>query len=145
MQGERRRGERRRGERGQGLVEFSLAITIFLVLVMGVVDLGRAVYQLNGVTETARTLARVASVHPGATLGDSTEAAAALAAQRGVVPGLDTPTYTCVDLDGSSVSGACRPGDWVRVSVDSTFIPVTPLAGLLGTIVLNGSASARIE
>jgi hypothetical protein len=139
------RRQRPDGERGQGLVEFSLAITIFLVLVMGVVDLGRAVYQLNGVTETARTLARVASVHPGSTLGNSPEVSQALAAQRGIVPGLSTPTYTCVGLDGTAISGACRPGDWVRVSVDSTFTPVTPLATLLGTIVLNGSASARIE
>jgi TadE-like protein len=136
---------RRHAERGQGLVEFSLAITIFLVLVMGIVDLGRAVYQYNGVTETARSLARVTSVHPGSTLGGSAETADVLATQRGIVPGLATPTYTCVDLDGSAVSGDCRPGDWVRVSVNSTFIPVTPLAALLGTIVLNGSASARIE
>jgi TadE-like protein len=139
------RRRRRHAERGQGLVEFSLAITIFLVLVMGIVDLGRAVYQYNGVTETARSLARVTSVHPGSTLGGSAETADVLATQRGIVPGLATPTYTCVDLDGSAVSGDCRPGDWVRVSVNSTFIPVTPLAALLGTIVLNGSASARIE
>ena len=44
----------RRGERGQALVEFSLAVTVFLTLVMGVVDLGRAVYQYNGTAEAAR-------------------------------------------------------------------------------------------
>ncbi len=133
------------GERGQGLVEFSLAITLFLVLVMGVVDLGRAVYQLNGVTQAARELARVTSVHPGATLGNSAETAAILATQRGLVPGLTTPVYSCVDIAGTTVTGTCEPGDWVRVSLNSNFTPVTPLATLLGHIVLSGAASARIE
>ena len=68
------------GEGGQSLVEFSLAITIFLVLVMGTVDLGRAVYQFNGVSQAARELARVASVHPGGTLGSSSESSSTLAA-----------------------------------------------------------------
>jgi hypothetical protein len=133
------------GERGQGLVEFSIAITVFLLLVMGTVDLGRAVYQYNGVAEAARELARVASVHPGGTLGSSSESSAALASQRGIIPGLGTPTYTCVDIAGGAVSGICSGGDWVRVTLSSTFTPVTPIATLLGVITLNGSASARVE
>ena len=72
---------------GQGLVEFALAITVFLVLVMGVVDLGRAVYQYNGGAEAARELARVTSVHPGSPLGASAETTDVLRTQRGLVPG----------------------------------------------------------
>ncbi|MFL5754949.1 MAG: TadE/TadG family type IV pilus assembly protein, partial [Chloroflexota bacterium] len=34
----------RAGQRGQSLVEFSLAIMIFLVLLVGTVDLARAIY-----------------------------------------------------------------------------------------------------
>ena len=86
-----RRQPGRAGERGQGLVEFSIAITVFLLLVMGTIDLGRAVYQFNGVSQAARELARVASVHPGGTLGTSSQATSTLAAQRGLVPGLGTP------------------------------------------------------
>ncbi len=136
---------RREGERGQSLVEFSLAITVFLVLLMGVVDLGRAVYQLNSVTEAARDLARVASVHPGSALGTSDESVAATDAQAGLVPNLEAPSYTCIDLAGNAVSGSCEPGDWVQVTVASTFIPVTPIASFLGEIVLSGSAGAKIE
>ena len=130
---------------GQTLVEFSLAITVFLVLVMGVVDLGRAVYQYNGVAEAARELARVASVHPGAVPGTSAESDAVAATQAAIVPGLGTASYTCVDIAGTIVAGGCAGGNWIRVTVASTFIPVTPLAGLLGTIVLSSSASAKIE
>jgi len=138
-------GKERTRERGQGLVEFSLAITVFLVLIMGIVDLGRAVYQYNGVAETARELARAASVHPGSPLGNSTKALSTLQAQRGLVPGLATPAYACIDIGGTTVTGACAAGDWVRVTARSTFIPVTPLATFLGQIVLSSTASSRLE
>ena len=127
------------------MVEFSLAITIFLVILMGTIDLGRAAYQYNGVAQAARELARVASVHPGTTLGSSPESTATLANQRALVPGLGTPVYRCVDIAGTAVSGTCSGGNWVRVTITSTFTPVTPLAGLLGVPTLTSSASAKIE
>ncbi len=132
-------------QRGQGLVEFSIGITIFLLLVMGTVDLGRLVYQYNGVAQAARELARVASVHPGGTLGTSSESGSALSSQRAIVPGLGTPTYACVDIAGAAVSGLCGGGNWVRVTLTSTFTPATPLATLFGAITVSSSASARIE
>lgn len=134
-----------RGERGQGLVEFSLAVTVFLTLVMGVVDLGRAVYQYNGAAEAARELARVTSVHPGLPLGSSTDAQAVLRTERGLVPGLVTPTYACIDIAGAVVTRTCEAGDWIRVTVTSAFTPVTPLAAFLGEIVLSSAASAKLE
>jgi Flp pilus assembly protein TadG len=141
----RRSSRRREDEGGQGLVEFALAISVFMVVLMGTVDLGRAAYQYNGVAEAARELARVTSVHPGTTLGSSAETSSSLATQRNLVPGLGSPAFTCVDVAGSAVTGTCSPGSWVRVTVASTFLPVTPVASLLGTIVLTGSASAKIE
>ena len=41
--------------RGQALVEFSLAIMIFLAMLMGIFDLGRAIFAYNGVSEAAAT------------------------------------------------------------------------------------------
>jgi Flp pilus assembly protein TadG len=135
----------RPGERGQGLVEFSLAVTVFLALIMGVVDLGRAVYQYNGSAEAARELVRVTSVHPGSPLGSSADTQATLGTQRALVPGLATPVYACIDITGTAVARACEAGDWIRVTVVSTFTPVTPLATMLGEIVLTSSASAKLE
>lgn len=136
-----------RGERGQALVEFSLAITVFLALIMGIVDLGRAVYQYNGAAEAARELARVTSVHPGSPLGSSNDTQATLGTQRALVPGLAAPTYDCIDIEGKPVPAtrACEAGDWIRVTVVSAFTPVTPLATMLGQIVLTSSASAKLE
>jgi hypothetical protein len=49
-------------ERGQALVEFALVIPVVLLLIIGLFDLGRAVYAYNSVSNAARTGARVAIV-----------------------------------------------------------------------------------
>ena len=60
---------RRRDHRGQALVEFALVIIVFLVILMGIVDFGMAIYKFNGVSQAAREIARVTSVHPCAIAG----------------------------------------------------------------------------
>jgi Flp pilus assembly protein TadG len=137
--------DRRSAERGQGIVEFSLAITIFTMLLLGTVDLGRAVYLYNGVSEAARDIARATSVHPGATLGDSAETVAAISTQRALVPGLTVTSFQCVDLAGSTVSGNCQPGSWVRVTVSAPFAASMPLIAAVGPINLTSASSAEIE
>ena len=67
-----RRGRPRPRSRGQGLVEFAIGITVFLTILIGLIDLARAAFLFNGVSDAARELARVTSVHPGSpTLGSS--------------------------------------------------------------------------
>jgi Flp pilus assembly protein TadG len=55
----------RRGSRGQALLEFSLIIPIFLVMLMGIVDVGRAIWAQNSLAAAAREGARFAIVHGG--------------------------------------------------------------------------------
>lgn len=141
----RSRDARRRRARGQGLVEFAFGITIFLTLFIGLVDLARAAFLYNGVSDAAREIARVTSVHPGTTLGDSTESTAAAAYERGLVPGVTVTGYTCVDLAGATVTGPCRPGSWVRVSVQASFSAVHPLLSAFGPYVFSTSSSAKIQ
>jgi Flp pilus assembly protein TadG len=50
---------------GQGLAEFALVLPIFLTMLIGMVDLGRAVWANNTVANAAREAARFASVHGG--------------------------------------------------------------------------------
>ena len=45
------RSQPRLARRGQALVEFSLAIPVFLVMILGVFDLGRGIYMYNGLAE----------------------------------------------------------------------------------------------
>ena len=50
---------------GQGLVEFALVIPVFLVIFIGMVDLGHAIWANNAAANAAREAARFASVHGG--------------------------------------------------------------------------------
>ncbi len=136
----------RRRPHGQSLVEFAIAITIFLTLLVGIVDMARGVYVFNGVSQAAREITRETSVHLGSgAVGASPETLAMVATQRAMVPGLTVASYACVDLSGATVSGTCRPGDWVRVSVQAQFQPVLPLLAAFGPIVLTSVSSAEIQ
>ena len=44
----------RRDERGQALVEFALVLPIFILLLVAIFDLGRAVFAYNTLTNAAR-------------------------------------------------------------------------------------------
>lgn len=55
-----RQRERRKG---QALVEFALVIPLFLLLLVGLFDLGRAVFAYNTLTNAAREGARIAIVN----------------------------------------------------------------------------------
>ena len=63
--------ETKRGERGQALVEFSLVSIVFFLLVFGMVDVGRAVWNYNTLAHATREGARYAIVHGGDSLDPS--------------------------------------------------------------------------
>jgi Flp pilus assembly protein TadG len=127
----------RRDERGQALVEFSLAILIFLVLLMGVFDFGRAIYQFNGVSQAAREIARVTAAHPGTDFsvdaGRSIETKAVIQTQTGLIPNLRDPLIKCVDITGTVITTGCMEGDWIQVRISAPYTPITPLLSLSGT------------
>jgi hypothetical protein len=143
------------GQVGQGLVEFSLAIIVFLVILMGVVDFGMAIYKFNGVSQAAREIARVTSVHPCAVpdaltcapgISTSIETQAVISTQKNLVPGLDDPQFACVDDAGAVVTAPCDFSKHsIRVEVTAPFRPVTPLLGLTGTWTMRGSSSAQLH
>lgn len=124
----------RRREAGQSLVEFSLVLIPFMLLLMGVFDLGRGIYMYNGASQAAREIARSASVdlQKGASVGNSSDTRDVKATQKALVPGLKDSgiQITCVDVLDASTQ--CRPGNFVRVRVSIQYTPVTPLLGLVG-------------
>ncbi len=143
-----RRHRTARRARGQSLVEFALGITIFMTLLIGLVDLARAAFLFNGVSDAAREVARVTSVHPGTTtLGSSSETTAAVSAERALVPGLVVTSYACIDIAGDAVTGttSCQPGNWVKVSVRTSFQPILPVLAAFGPITFTTSSSAKIQ
>ena len=143
----------RRQDAGQGLVEFALVIIVFLVILMGIVDFGMAVYKYNGVSQAAREIARVTSVHPCATAGaltcapgSSAETAQVVNVQKNLIPGLTVDEIECIEQSGADTPGACDfSKDSVRVVVTAPYRPITPLLGLTGTWTMEGSSSAQIQ
>jgi Flp pilus assembly protein TadG len=51
-------------QRGSTLVEFSIAATVFVMVMFGVIEFGRALWTHNALTDAARRGARYAIVHP---------------------------------------------------------------------------------
>jgi Flp pilus assembly protein TadG len=147
----RRQGARAARSRGQALVEFSLVLVPFLMIVMGVVDLGRGIYMNSGTSEAAREIARVTAVHQGATFGTSSETLAVVATQKGLVPGLADPTasitITCTtvtDVNVPVASGdSCSRDDFIKVAITVPFRVITPLLSMVAPTTL--SATAHIE
>ena len=150
------RFRRRQGRsRGQSLVEFSLVVVPFVFILMGIFDLGRGIYMMNGTAEAAREIARVTSVHSGCPLnavtcdlGSSTETASVVDTQQGLVPGLTIDTsndIACVDInDVIKADNTCRWGvDYVRVRVTSSFVPITPVVSMFGSHVFESYSRVR--
>lgn len=136
---------RNQGRDGQALVEFSMVIVMFLILLMAVVDLGRGIYIFNGVSQAAREIARTTSVHPGVPLGTSGQVAATVAVQQGLVPGLSVDPLECVDDAGATVPGAtCFPGSRVKVTTRAPFAPLFGLLDWFGVFDFSSSSSIQI-
>jgi hypothetical protein len=138
-------GRRRERSHGQALVEFSMAVIPFLLLLMGVLDLGRGIYAMNATSQAAREIARATSVHrcsdtPCSDLGTSTETQDVIATQRTLIPNLVFDSSTdidCVDATDSVIADSvCKPKSgvdiYIRVHVQSTFTPITPFLAIFG-------------
>ena len=133
-----------RAHAGQALTEFGLAIPVFALVLAGVFDLGRAVYMYNGVTSAAQDIARVTATNVGSPIGASTATAERIAAQRGLVPGMDDPVFACTDLYGAPVTAdGCRSGQYLEVTVTAAFQPVSTL-GIVPSIPLRATSSVQI-
>ncbi len=158
---------------GQALVEFALVIPLFFMLLFGLIDVGRLVYQNSVVSQAAREGARLAAVEAGwigssdatcgsvggptcpanaAALGaDVVAAVNRMVAPFGPVPGTDV-FYSCdatTPPSGSWTVQSCAsnsPGSLVSVRVVLTFTPITPVIGqLIGSVTTAGAATMVIN
>jgi Flp pilus assembly protein TadG len=127
------------------VTELALVLIPFMLLLFGILDLGRGIYAYNAVAEAAREIARVTSVHAGEPLGSSDDTAAVVSTQYALIPGMEAPVFGCVDITGVAVVGdRCLPGNRVRVTVAAPFQPVTPILLMLGEMDLQSTSSVQI-
>jgi Flp pilus assembly protein TadG len=116
--------------RGQALVEFALVFPLFVLLLFGLVDLGRLAYINNAIAEAAREGARWGTVQGRSiSAADRTNIAAKTKTLMAAVPN-PTVTVTCEDVHGTARS-TCTKDNILVVRVDTTVSMLTPVIGQL--------------
>jgi Flp pilus assembly protein TadG len=125
------RGRPGHRSRGQALTEFALVIPIFLLLVVALFDLGRAVFAYNTLTNAAREGARIAIVN------QYTPSIVARAKSQTAIIELDDPsvsvTFWQVGANGNPDKSKPQCNDLVAVGClavvrfEATYRPITPI------------------
>ena len=126
---------------GQSLVEFALVVPLLLVLMVGLVDLGRGLQTYVGLANALREVAREASVHGsgatepwGPTDNDATVEARVRARAAGLVAG-------DIGVTSSWPGGNNARGSEVVVAGTYVFRPIA--SGLISAATLTFSSSTR--
>ena len=137
----------RRRTRGQGLVEFALVLPVLILIFMGIVDFGRAIYAFNSVSNAAREGARVGIVDQRMTGGAYT--AAIEAAHQATALGLDPTNAAQVQVTFPDPTGNCPTisvGCPIRVRVQYQFSAITPIIGrIIGPITVGSTTELPME
>jgi Flp pilus assembly protein TadG len=135
---------------GQAAVEFALTLPVFLLLVMGILDLGRAVLYSNMLSNAAREGARAGVVRGPD--GARPDEAQLCAIARGATRLPNAPAAATCGLSGdlqvTASRGTPKRADLpVRVELHYAFKPITPLVKLLvgDTVPLSASSSMFVE
>ena len=164
----------RRRSPGQSLVEFALVLPIFLLLLFGLIDGARLVFQHTVLSQAAREGARVASVEAGwigtsgsgcGTSGGPVCPATVTAMRSHVLAAANRNIQPFAALTSADLQTRCDPsggaptGNWTAstctsngtgnvasVRVTATFNAITPIVSrLIGSVPMSASASMVIN
>jgi len=158
-------GRRRGDSKGQSLVEFAFIFPLITLLAFGFIDIGRAVFTWNTLTNATREAVRVAAVNqidpvsgpwqcnanrpvedinaPGWTFRGCAMQAGKTA---GVAHGDVTVTYAPPPGVTLTCSGRLTVGCIATVTVVAHYVPITPVAGsLIGPITMTSTSSMPVE
>lgn len=152
----------RPGERGQGLVEFSLALVFLSVLLMGVLDLGRAYFSYLALKDAAQEGAYYGSAFPQCVDADGINNDSPDCSEPNTIPFRvrhSTPRGSLVDMNDSAAQvsvdlpcGAASPclmqaGQVLTVTVTYRYQMLTPIVGAIANgqvLTLTARSSAVI-
>jgi Flp pilus assembly protein TadG len=128
---------------GSVILETALMITILLVLMFGIIDLGRALFTANNLTSAAREGARFAAVQDLPL--DVADSAAIRTMVKNHFSQFGGPALTDanIKLDATGSLGAQA----LRVTINYPFTWITPIRALVGnmTNTLHGQAEYHLE
>ena len=140
---------RRPQERAAALLEMALALPILLVVILGFVDLGLAVFQTSQASSAAADGARAGVIRfEHADVAGSADRAAIEAAVNAKLVGqrVESITVACIDPIDAAVSCASADPevDRLQVAVAWTFRPISPLGNMIPSKVLTGRATMSL-
>jgi Flp pilus assembly protein TadG len=135
-------------ERGSSLVEFALMLPFLTLLLLGVIDLGRAYYVNVEVSNAAYTGALYGTQNHSDTTGMQNAATGDAPDVAGITA---TATYGCECSDGSNAVPSCSTQptcsvnvvNYVQVTTSATYKPMFPWPGIPSSLALQGSAKLR--
>ena len=123
---------------GQALVEFALVLLPMLLLIFGLLDMGRLVFINNAVSEGAREGSRWGSV-----ASRSTDSSAIETQILSVMTAVPEPEVTITCERNGSAPFSCRTGDVLLITVSSPVAMITPIIGqIVGPVTV--SATSRV-
>ncbi len=125
-----------KGQRGTAIVEFGLMVILFLMLVVGLMEFGRAMLDYSVVSSAAREGVRYAAVR-GSKSGHAATATDISNYVKSKALGLPVDVNVSWEPDNA-------PGNKVRVQVDYTFTSVAPVLLSTNTIRLRSSSKMVI-
>ena len=138
---------RRTVESGQTAVEFALASTIFLLVMLGAIDFGRSIYVYSQLNAGVRDSARVAKVSMSGQ-GYMDYATVEQRVRVGVNPETNAarprPGLSAVTVN-ISCGGACDSGDKITIRASVPFQAVTQELLGISPFTLTSSATVTLE
>jgi Flp pilus assembly protein TadG len=140
------RSERRGRGRGQTLVEFAIVLPIILLVLIGMVDMGRAVFVYNTLAQSARQAARLAIVNQN--VDDVKDQAMASAPTLGMsAANVDVcfkTTFTSQTNCANPAADNCPQSSRVIgcLALVSTHVNYTPMTPFINTIFPSISLSS---
>lgn len=144
-------------ERGQSMIEFALTLALLLMLLAGLVDLGRAIFTYMALREAAQEGALYGSINPILTdsiedrvmgssnvlqiLAEEEPLEAASVEMAALSPlALEAAQSSVIDVTVTHIGTPCS-GNGIRVDVEYTQFPLT--MPFLGTVLGTQSVTIR--
>jgi Flp pilus assembly protein TadG len=104
----------RPAQKGQGLVEFAIVFVVFSFMIMGLIDLSRAMMNYSILNNAVREGTRYAVVQPNG--GNCAAITAIIESYYFNANGLENATIQCGPLDDPTI----------RIKITYNFVPTTP-------------------
>jgi Flp pilus assembly protein TadG len=122
-----------RTERGQDLAEYALILPIFLLVVMSIFDMGRAVYYYSALQNSVREGARYGIIYPDDITG---------------IENVVRQKAVGLDVRGLNISTSYPTEDTIQVRATFQFQIITPIIGALfgsNELTFSGQATMHVE